>query len=197
MKPVQSGKTPPVPPPSLEVLMRATQAGDQKAYRLLLDQVARRMRGLVRHRAPWLSAEDVEDIIQDILLSLHRARASWDPARPFLPWIVTIARSRITDHGRRYMRRTALHLAASDIAEAFSDMRADNTAQNVVNLLSVRRAMQDLSPTERQAFDLLRLRELSLDEAAQISKSTPSALKVALHRAKRKMKAVLWTEDKT
>ena len=194
MPPVQSSTPPAAPALSLDALMCAAQAGDQKAYRLLLDQIAQRMRRLVRHRAPWLSAEDVEDIVQDILLSLHRARASWDPARPFMPWLVTIARSRITDHGRRYMRRTAINRAASDIAGAFSDMRTDTSAENVINLMSVRRAMEVLSPTERQAFELLRLRELSLTEAAQLSQSTPSALKVALHRAKRKMKAVIWKE---
>ena len=181
-------------PQSLDALMRAAQNGDQRAYRLLLDQVARRMRAVVRRRAPWLSSEDVEDVVQDILLSLHRARASWDASRPFMPWIVAIARSRITDHGRRYMRRTAINVAASDLAAAFSEMRTDNTADTVVNMLSVRRAMAHLSPTERQAFELLRLRELTLTEAAAVCNSTPAALKIALHRAKLKMKAVMWQD---
>ncbi len=175
--------------------MRRAQGGDAEAYRALLDEVAKRMRRLVRRRAPWLQPSDVEDMVQDILLSLHQARGTWDPARPFLPWIVAIARSRLADNARRYVRRTAIDVAASDLAETFSDMRTNTNAENVVNLLSVQKAMGDLSKAERQAVELLRLREMTLAEAAAASGSTVAALKVAMHRAKLKMKATLWKDD--
>lgn len=182
-------------PPPLEVLMRRAQARDADAYRALLDEVAGRMRRLVRRRAPWLQPSDVEDMVQDILLSLHQARGTWDPARPFLPWIVAIARARLADNARRYVRRTSIDVAASDLAETFCDMRTNTNAENVVNLLSVQKAMQDLTKTEKQAVDLLRLRELSLVEAAEVSGSSVAALKIALHRAKAKMRATLWKDD--
>lgn len=175
--------------------MRRAQAGDSAAYRALLDDVATRMRRLVRRRAPWLQPSDVEDMVQDILLSLHQARSTWDPARPFLPWIVAIARSRLADNARRYVRRTAIDVAVSDLAETFSDMRTNTNAENVVNLLSVQKAMGDLTKAERQAVELLRLREMTLAEAAAASGSTVAALKVAMHRAKLKMKATLWKDD--
>lgn len=76
--------------PTLETLMQRAQAGNASAYHLLLSEVANRMRRLVRRRAPWLRPEDVEDIV----LSLHQGRNTWDPARPFLPWIVAIVRAR-------------------------------------------------------------------------------------------------------
>jgi len=180
--------------PSLEALMRRGQAGEAEAYRQLLSAVALRMRRLVRRRAPWLTAEDAEDLVQDILISLHQARATWDPARPFLPWIVAIARARLADNARRYARRAAIELAASDLAETFCDIPTNNTAETVVNLLSVRKAMKGLTPAEKQAVELLRLREMSLGEAAEASGSTVAALKVAIHRAMRKMKATLWKD---
>lgn len=181
--------------PQLEVLMRRTQMGDNAAYRALLDDVAARMRRLVRRRAPWLQPSDVEDMVQDILLSLHQARSTWDPERPFLPWIVAIARSRLADNARRYVRRTTIDVAAADLAETFCDMRTNTDAENVVNLLSVQEAMGDLTKAERQAVELLRLREMTLAEAAAASGSTVAALKVAMHRAKLKMKATLWKDD--
>jgi RNA polymerase sigma factor (sigma-70 family) len=180
--------------PPLEVLMQRGQAGDAAAYRLLLSQVALRMRRLVRWRAPWLTPQDVEDVVQDILLSLHQARATWDPARPFLPWMVAIARARLADNARRYARRAAIDLAVSDLAETFCEVQTNRTAETVVNLLSVRRAMKGLSPAEKQAVELLRLREMSLLEAAEASGSTVAALKVAMHRAMQKMKATLWKD---
>ena len=175
--------------------MRRAQAGDAAAYRVLLDDVAGRMRRLVRRRAPWLQHSDVEDMVQDILLSLHQARGTWDPERTFLPWIVAIARSRLADGARRYVRRTAIDVAASDLAETFCDMRTNTNAENVVNLLSVNKAMESLTKTEQQAVELLRLREMTLAEAAAASGSTVAALKVAMHRAKLKMKATLWKDD--
>jgi len=179
---------------ALEPLMRRAQQGDALAYRALLDAVALRMRRLVRRRAPWLRPEDIEDLVQDILLSLHQSRGTWDPARPFLPWIVAIARARLADNARRYARRAAIDLAVSDLAETFCDIRTNLDAENVVNLLSVRKAMEGLTPREKQAVDLLRLREMSLSEAAEASGSTVAALKVAIHRAMRKMKATLWKD---
>ena len=181
-------------PPALEALMRRAQAGDAEAYRTLLSEVALRMRRIVRHRAPWLSPADVEDLVQDILLSLHQGRATWDPDRPFLPWIVTIARARLADNARRYSRRAALDLAVRDLAETFCDGPTNTNAEGVVNLLSVRKAMSGLTPAEKQAVELLRLREMSLAEAAEASGSTVAALKVAMHRAMRKMKATLWKD---
>jgi len=180
--------------PALETLMQQAQSGDAAAYCRLLSEVAVRMRRLVRRRAPWLSPEDVEDLVQDILLSLHRARATWDPSRPFLPWMVAIARARLADNARRYARRAAIDLAVSDLAETFCDIPTNSIAETVVNLMSVRKAMRDLTPAERQAVELLRLREMSLNEAAEASGSTVAALKVAIHRAMRKMKATLWKD---
>ena len=176
---------------ALDTLMRAAQAGDRQAYHALLQEVALRMRRLIASRAPWLGQADVEDIVQDVLLSLHMARATWDPSRPFMPWIAAIARNRLTDHARRYKRRQSFDQAASDLAEAFSTTSGHCHAEGVVNLMSVRHAMSDLSPGERRAFELVRMREMSLAEAAATEDSTVDAIKVAVHRASRKLKKAI------
>ena len=176
---------------ALDPLMRASQAGDGRAYRALLEEVALRMRRLVRARAPWLGQADVEDIVQDILLALHTARATWDPTRPFMPWISGIARNRLADHARRYVRRQAFDQAASDLAEVFSSTPGQTHAEGVVNLMSVRRAMDGLTTGERDAFEMVRLRQLSLAEAAESRGTTVGAIKVAVHRATRKLRAAI------
>lgn len=179
---------------ALEDLMRQAQAGDARAYQLLLSEVAIRVRRLVSRRAPWLSPADREDVVQDILLSVHQARATWDPARPFLPWMVAIARARLADNARRYARRATIDLALSDLAETFCDLPTNYISESVVNLLTVRKAMKGLTPAEQQAVNLLRLREMSLAEASAASGSSVAALKVAIHRAMRKMKVTIWKD---
>ena len=176
---------------ALDMLMRAAQNGDRRAYHALLQEVALRMRRLISARAPWLGQADIEDIVQDVLLSLHMARATWDPSRPFMPWIAAIARNRLSDHARRYKRRQAFDQAAGDLAEVFSTTPGQSHADGVVNLISVRRAMAELSPGERRAFELVRMHEMSLAEAAQQEETTVGAIKVALHRASRRLKRAI------
>ena len=54
--------------------------------------------------AHFFSAEEIEDLVQDILLSIHAVRATFDPKRALMPWVSTIAHSRITEGARRYYR---------------------------------------------------------------------------------------------
>ena len=80
-------------------LMARAQDDDAAAYRHLLEEVTPYLRSLAaRHRA--LSGE-VEDTVQDILLTLHAVRHTYDPGRPFGPWLLAIARRRIIDRLRR------------------------------------------------------------------------------------------------
>jgi len=184
------------PADELGTLMLAAQAGDRQAYRQLLDAVALRLRRLIRRRAPWMPEDEVEDLVQETLISVHLARASYDPARPFMPWLAAIARHRMADAARRFARRAALDLAAGDLAETFCDAPTNNHAENVVNFLAVRRAMATLSPAERQALIMLRFRQLTLAEAAQESGTSVAALKVAVHRASKRLRGALGGDER-
>jgi RNA polymerase sigma-70 factor (ECF subfamily) len=42
--------------------------------------------------------------LQDVLLSLHAVRATYDPSRPFMPWVFAIVGNRLVDGARRYVR---------------------------------------------------------------------------------------------
>lgn len=86
-------------------LMRAAQAGDRRAYSELLHVLASLVRETVRQRFPVLQSQEIEDLVQNILLSLHAARATYDPTRPFLPWLMAIARNGMVHSARRYARR--------------------------------------------------------------------------------------------
>ena len=71
--------------------MRAAQDGDERAYTRLLNDIAPRLRRLVRSRRPFLQASDIEDLVQEVLLSLHSVRKTYDPERPFMPWLMGTA----------------------------------------------------------------------------------------------------------
>src|SRR6266705_3950788 len=100
-------------------LMQAAQSGDAGAYAQLLEEIAPPIRRIVRAHWRFLGAEDVEDIVQDVLLSLHAVRGTYDPQRPFMPWLLAITRNRLADGARRYSRQGAREIQVDDMAVTF------------------------------------------------------------------------------
>lgn len=163
-------------------LMAAAQNGDQVAYAALLRDLLPYLRAMARRR--FRQAEEAEDAVQDILLTLHTVRHSYDPARPFRPWIVTIARRRIADRMVRLGRRAANEmLSALDDDETFSVPVTNSDMDTTVQAREAVAAVADLPPGQRQAFELLKVQGLSLNEASAATGLSVTALKVATHRA--------------
>lgn len=171
-------------------LLRRGRAGDRDAYRLFLTEIGARLRRQMRSRIAGLPEADLEDLVQEILLSIHASRATWDGARPVLPWIAAITRFRAADHFRRRGRRGKLSQEMAQMAETFSAGPTNRTSEEVIDAMSMDRALTELSATERRAFTLVRLRGLSLAEAARSSGSTVAAMKIAVHRAARKLQSL-------
>jgi len=158
--------------------MAAAQDGDAAAYDALLQELLPALRVFVNARIR--EASTAEDVVQNVLLSLHRARNTYDPSRPFGPWLRTIARNAVVDarraRGKRAERETAL-----PEADRIADEREPSPAGAP---LSARMAcaLAELPPAQREAVELIQLRELSVVEAASRAGVTVSALKVRAHR---------------
>jgi len=168
--------------------MARAQAGDQVAYRRLLEDVTPYLRSLAARHAMLVG--EVEDVVQDVLLTVHAIRHTYDPGRPFGPWLLAIARRRIIDRLRRCGRRAATE---APFGLEHETIAADGA--NLYPLLSGRRALRDaiarLPAGQRRAILLLKLRGLPLKEAALESGLSIAALKVASHRALKALRAML------
>ena len=162
--------------------MRSAQDGDGSAYAALLREIAPWLRQMIRQQCRFLQPQDIEDLVQDILLSLHAARATYDPQRPFLPWLAAIARNRLADSARRYARRAAKEVMAENLPVTFADDGANMPTDAYGDPEALRHAIESLPRRQRQAVELVKLRELSVKEAARESGITVGALKVAVHR---------------
>jgi len=176
-------------------LMARAQDGDQDAYRTLLHEVTPYLRAIARR---FLGAgDDVEDAVQEILLVVHSIRHTYERDRPFKPWLSTIASRRLIDVLRARSRRLRHEVQAVDEDTVFdeamhdpADRRPDQMAARADAVREVRRAVDTLPPRQREAIALLRLQELTLDEAAGASKQSAGALKVACHRALKSLQSV-------
>jgi RNA polymerase sigma factor (sigma-70 family) len=180
--------------PALAMLMRAAQAGDAQAYVQLLKGITPRLREIVRGQRRFLKAEDIEDIVQDILLSLHAVRASYDPQRPFMPWLIAITRNRLADAARRYARREAHELQVESMPVTFSDEATNRDSDAYRDPEALKQAIRALPAGQRDAIEMLKLREMSLKEAAAASGTTIGALKVSAHRAMTALRKALSKE---
>lgn len=162
-------------------LMAAAQEGDRAAYERLLRDILPFIRSIVRrqHRAP----DRIEDVVQDVLLTLHRVRHTYDPARPFAHWLATLARRRSIDLLRRKFRTEAFEVADQDAYETFADPGANDEERRREWTGGLGDAVAALPERQRQAVELLKLREMSLAEAARASGLSIAALKVNVHRA--------------
>jgi RNA polymerase sigma factor (sigma-70 family) len=172
-------------------LMEAAQDGDRAAYADLLHELVPLLQRLVRGRLHFLQPTDREDLVQDILLSLHAARATYDPRRPVMPWLVSIAHHRMVDRARRHSRLWANEVLVDEFADSMADAASDLPDSGYGDPEEVRQAVKGLPAGQRTAIELLKLRELSLREAADQSGMSISALKVATHRAIKSLRGAL------
>lgn len=164
-------------------LMAAAQAGNRAAYQVLLRECIPIIRAVARGQG--VAADSAEDVVQEVLLTLHRVRATYDPGRPFGAWLRAIAQRRAIDWLRSAGRRGAREVHAPDAYDAFPDGGAAPDrgleSADVTKLLG--RAIATLPPGQRQALEHLALQERTLDEAAAETGRSKGALKVNLHRA--------------
>lgn len=168
---------------TLEALMQAAQGGNARAYAKLLKEITPRLHAIVRRQRQFLPAEDIEDLVQDVLISVHSVRATFDPARPFMPWLAAIARNRLVDAARRYSRQKAHELNVEEYPVTFSEEATNKGSEQYRDPEALKRAIEALPPGQREAVEMLKLREMSLKEAAVASGTSVGALKVSVHRA--------------
>jgi RNA polymerase sigma-70 factor (ECF subfamily) len=172
--------------------MQAAQAGDKAAYASLLREVLPLLRVMIRRTCR--DAQDVDDIVQDVLMSLHAVRHTYDPARPFVPWLLTIARRRTADAIRRMSSRSAHETAVDVLPETFSGPEAKIEQDSSDDQAAIKDALAELTPGQREAVELLKVQGLSLREASTLTGKSVSALKINVHRALRALRRSLTTK---
>jgi RNA polymerase sigma factor (sigma-70 family) len=173
-------------------LMARAQDGDRGAYRALLEDITPYLRALATRC--FRDTGDIEDAVQDVLLTVHAVRHAYDPGRPFGPWLVAIANRRIIDRLRRQMRARSREIEFTAEHETFLPLQANlqpGSSESSADEAVLHAAIEQLPPDQRQAIRLLKLKEMSLSEASLASGKSVSALKVATHRAIKSLRKLL------
>ncbi len=175
----------------LSTEMAAAQAGDAAAYQRLLRACVPTIAAIARHQG--VRGDAVNDVVQDALMTIHRARATYDPARPFMPWLSAIAQRRAVDVLRQSGRRHAREVHDATAYDTYADLseHPDAALDKAARASWLRKAVATLPPRQREAADRLGLAEETLEEASRRTGRSKVALKVNLHRALNTLRARL------
>ena len=163
--------------------MLQAQDGDRAAYHALLKAWTPYLRTITRR---YLGrTEDAEDALQDILMVVHGIRHTYEHGRPFKPWLSTIASRRCIDILRRRAHRLQHEMATGEHIEdvAHAGHSPEEALSREHDAGTLQHAVAGLPERQREAIRLLKLNELSLNEAAAESDQSVGSLKVACHRA--------------
>jgi RNA polymerase sigma-70 factor (ECF subfamily) len=175
--------------------MAAAQAGDRSAYEALLRDCVPIIQAIARRQG--VPSDQVDDVVQEVLLSVHRARQTYDPARSFTAWLQVIAERRAIDHLRRASRQRSREIHAPLDYEGHADPAADPArgVRQTDVAARVDRALATLPKGQREAVKHLIIEERSLSDTAALTRRSEGALKVNLHRALKALRAKFGREE--
>jgi RNA polymerase sigma factor (sigma-70 family) len=169
--------------------MVAAQAGDQAAYGALLRDCVGVIEKVARRQG--VPADRIDDVVQDTLLTVHRARQTYDPARSFTAWLAVLAARRAVDLMRKTGRHAVREVHAPLAYERHADESAASRRPAYGSEARLGAAVADLPARQREAVQLLVLQERSLAETAAATGRSKGSLKVNLHRALKSLRARL------
>jgi RNA polymerase sigma-70 factor (ECF subfamily) len=177
-----------------DAAMARYASGDDSAFAAVYAAVSPRLTRFLGRRVTDRAL--VEDLVQETLLRLHRARARFVPGSPVMPWVLAIARRQLVDAHRARRPEMPLEEAAPPQARrnpAVGDGPA--SAEEIVAAKQVAGRLNDafdrLSPPQRAAFELVKGQGLTLVEAARELGTSVTGVKLRTHRAYRALRSGL------
>ena len=165
--------------------MRAGRGGDKSSYAEALHAITRLVRIRLRRRLRW-QPNDLEDVVQEVLLSVHLKRATWDAGRPLMPWVNAIADHKVVDAIRKRGRDGRL-VAASVTVEHVAELVASPEPELDHVGLDLDRCLAALPSRQQAIVRGLAIQGRTVREIASALGMKEGAVRVALHRALKRL----------
>jgi len=180
-------------------LLNRIRTGDKSAYAALINR-HKDYAFTVAYRI-LNNREDAEEVAQDAFMQVFGALSSFNSESKFTTWFYRIV------FNAALMQKRKNKVEAVDIensSEAFmvshSSDSADDLRKNERKIV-IQRALQNLSADDTTMITLFYLKELSLEEIAEVTNVSAETAKVKIHRARKRladeMKKLLKSEVKS
>ena len=171
--------------PTFARLMAAAQGGDKAAGNVLLTEVGVWLERYFRRRVP---PHQIDDLVQEVLIAFYTKRGTYDPSRPFLPWLAAIARYRWVDHLRKVYKHDGKELMEDDAVE-------DSEEEVVMARVSLDRLFKQLPDKQAEVIEMVKISGMSIREASEKTGQSESLVKVNIHRGLKKLAAMVEKAD--
>jgi RNA polymerase sigma-70 factor (ECF subfamily) len=170
-------------------LMKKSLAGDAACYKLFLEKVSAITRKAISRKIP---ENEVEDVLQEILISIHKAKHTYDGNRPVVPWVLSIVSFRVNDYLRvHYSKMQNSHVEISTVEDFLFDVTfSDDSNESVIEVIS------DLPEKQKNILILMHVEGYTAKEVAKRIGMNESAVKVSAHRAYKVLKEKIWNDYK-
>ena len=156
-------------------LMELYQQADRAAAGALVASLSPQILGF--YAAQLHDRSQAEDLLQEFWLRIHRARHTYRPGEPLLPWSFAIARRVLLDSYRKNKRIRDHEVQTEELQQLAVDAAPARTLPEMTELL------QTLPPAQREVLTLLKVKGLTLAEVANLTGSTVGAVKQRAFRA--------------
>jgi RNA polymerase sigma-70 factor, ECF subfamily len=169
--------------PKLETLMEAYQQGDATAGDDLFSRVSRPLYRFFA--AQSTDRRHADDLLQDLWLRVHKARHTYRPGDPVLPWLYAIARFVKVD---AYRRRKAERFETT-LEAGYEPKQA--TSVSAQQLPDIDQMLAGLPESQRDVILMLKVSGLSLEEVAKATGTSVGSVKQKAFRAYEKLRTRL------
>lgn len=168
-------------PISDEQLARESRAGSLDAFEELVSRYERRVYGFVLRSCS--NPTDACEITQDTFVKAYEALAQFNPAKPFAPWLFTIARRKCIDHHRASPAEGAALVPDQPDLDDPAELLARKEESDAIWA----NAHRLLPENQFQALWLRYAEEMNIQQIARVLRKTKTHVKVLLFRARRRL----------
>ena len=163
------------------------QAGDQRAYAELLRDITPSIRNFLAGRLA--NPDWADDIVQEVLISVHKSLHTYSPDKPFRPWLIAIISFRRTDYLRQHYRQRDHEKTSTD--DLNFQKEHVTKPEHWGEYKDVEKELDKLPETQRKVFQMMKIEGYTAQEVAKETGMSVSTVKVSSHRTAQKLKKAL------
>lgn len=173
--------------PQFKLLMVRSQAGDEVAYSELLNDISVLIRPHFIRKG--LREDDLEDIIQEVLIGIHKSRHTFNPAHSFMKWMYAIAHYKWADFlSKKEKNRSKLDLYLNECQVFLTHDVAPDYEDDTYQKELIDTAISTLNMLDQTIVREVKLAGKRMKEVALQLNMSETNVKVRSHRALRKLK---------
>jgi RNA polymerase sigma-70 factor (ECF subfamily) len=161
--------------------MRVALDGDKSAYNNLLTHVKRWLGAYYSKR---IGPEHIDDLVQETLMTVHTKRHTYDPTKPFGPWLSAVARYRWIDFLRA--SKTGLNVELDE-----ETISAPSKHDSVLAKHDLQKLLAKLPEKQAKIITMVKLQEMTIQDVSNETGQSISSIKVTVHRGIKKMMVMI------